>query len=425
LSQDNSRELYRSARKVIPGGVNSPARAWTAVGGEPVFIARGEGPHLWDTDGRRYIDFVCSWGPLILGHAHPEVVEAIAEASRMGASFGAPTKAETQMARLVVEAVPSIDMVRFVSSGTEAGMSALRLARAFTGRDKIVKFEGGYHGHADALLVGAGSGAAAHGIPTSAGVTAANAGDTLVAQYNDLSSVEAHFGAHGRSIACVIVEPVAANMGVVPPEPGFLQGLRDLTEAEGALLVFDEVVTGFRVAYGGAQQLYGVAPDITCLGKVIGGGLPVGAYGGRREIMESVSPLGAMYQAGTLSGNPVAMAAGIKTLELLQKPDVYEGLEARSRRLKEGVREAFEASGTPMTINRVGSMMTPFFAKGDVAGWQAVSAADKEGFARFFHRMLEEGVYLPPSPFEAMFVSTAHGDREIEATIDATRRSLS
>ena len=394
------------------------------MGGEPLFIARGEGSHLWDADGNRYTDYVCSWGPMILGHAHPEVVAAIVSAVDNGTSFGAPTETENQLAQMVVEAFPSIETVRLVSSGTEAGMSALRLARAYTGRDKIVKFEGGYHGHADALLVSAGSGAAAHGVPTSAGVTESTARDTLVADYNDTSSVERYFDEYRGQIAGVIVEPIAANMGVVPPSPGFLEGLRKTTADDGALLIFDEVVSGFRVTYGGAQQLYGVTPDITCLGKIIGGGLPVGAYGGKREIMETVSPLGPMYQAGTLSGNPVAVAAGVKTLQLLQRPGTYEGLEARAARLAQGIEGAFAAAETPLTINRVGSMMTLFFSQTEVTGWKAVSASDKEGFARFFHRMVEEGVYLPPSPFEAMFVSTAHSEDDIQATTEAAQRAL-
>ena len=424
MRRERSTELFAEARRWIPGGVNSPARAWTAVGGEPLFIADGEGSSIRDVDGNRYIDYVCSWGPMVLGHAHPEVVAAVKTAVDRGTSFGAPTETESELARMVVEAFPSIDSVRFVSSGTEAGMSALRLARAYTGRDKIVKFEGGYHGHADALLVSAGSGAAAHGVPTSAGVTASMAQDTLVADYNDVSSVEEYFAAYQDQIACVIVEPIAANMGVVPPAPGFLEGLRKATADNGALLIFDEVVSGYRVGYGGAQHLYGLTPDITCLGKIVGGGLPVGAYGGRREIMETVSPLGPMYQAGTLSGNPVAIAAGLATLWILQRPGTYEGLEARAAALADGLGEAFAKAETPLSINRVGSMMTLFFNPSEVTSWAAVSASDKDGFARFFHRMLEEGVYLPPSPFEAMFVSTAHSDGDIQATIEAAARAL-
>ena len=424
LETERSRSLFAAAKRRIPGGVNSPARAWTAVGGEPLFLSKGDGAYVWDADGNRYIDYVMSWGPMILGHAHPDVVEAVKAAASMGTSFGAPTENENTLAELVLGAFPSIEMVRFVSSGTEAGMSAIRLARAYTGRDKIVKFEGGYHGHADSLLVSAGSGAAAHGVPSSAGVTSSLAGDTLVATYNDLSSVEAYFEAHPGQIAGVIVEPVAANMGVVPPSPGFLEGLRDLTRSGGALLIFDEVVTGFRVAYGGAQELYGVTADVTCLGKVIGGGLPVGAYGGAREIMETASPLGPMYQAGTLSGNPVAMAASITTLRLLRRPGVYEALESTAASLAEGLQEAFAAAATPVVINRVGSMMTLFLSAAEVSGWAGVSASDKDGFARLFHGLLEQGVYLPPSPFEAMFVSTAHGDAEIQATVEAAERAL-
>ena len=424
MDRQRSKELYAAARERMPGGVNSPARSWSAVGGDPLFIERGEGPRVRDVDGNEYIDYVCSWGPLILGHAHPEVVEAVKAAAENGTSFGAPTEMENVLAALVLDALPSLDLVRFVSSGTEASMSALRLARAYTGRSKIVKFEGGYHGHTDALLVAAGSGAMSHGVPDSAGVTASFARDTLTARFNDLSSVESHFDSHPEEIACVIVEPVAGNMGVVPPQPGFLEGLRELTERHGSLLVFDEVITGFRVGYGGAQGLYGVEPDVTCLGKVIGGGMPVGAYGGRREIMETVSPLGPMYQAGTLSGNPVAMAAGARTLELLGQPGVYEGLESTAAELETGLTEVFAESEVPARINRVGSMMTLFFSGDAVTGWASVSASDREAFGRFFHRMLDEGVYLPPSPFEAMFVSTAHGTGEVEDTVEAARKAL-
>lgn len=424
MNRERSGELYAAARRHIPGGVNSPARSWGAVGGTPLFLERGAGSRVWDADGNEYIDYVCSWGPLILGHAHPQVLAAIGEAAANGTSFGAPTERENAVARMVTDAYDSIDMARFVNSGTEATMSALRLARAFTSRPKIVKFEGGYHGHADALLVAAGSGAMAHGVPDSAGVTASFAQDTLLAKFNDLASVEAHFSAFPDDIACVIVEPVAGNMGVVPPDDGFLQRLRDLTVQHKALLIFDEVITGFRVAYGGAQQRYGVAPDITCLGKIIGGGMPVGAYGGSAEIMATVAPLGPMYQAGTLSGNPVAMAAGAATLDALQEPGVYEALEAKASRLAAGLQAVFADAETPLCVNRVGSMMTLFFNAGAVNGWDTVSASDREGFARFFHRMLDEGVYLPPSPFEAMFVSTAHTDADIQATLDAARRAL-
>jgi len=361
---------------------------------------------------------------MILGHAHPEVLAAVKMAADRGMSFGAPTRQENELGQMIVDAVPSVDMVRFVNSGTEAGMSALRLARAFTGRDKIVKFQGGYHGHADALLVEAGSGAATHGVPTSAGVADAVAADTLVAQYNDLPSVQALFNEHPSQIAAVIVEPIAANMGVVPPQPGFLEGLRHLTSETGSLLIFDEVVTGFRVDYGGAQKLFEIEPDITCLGKIIGGGLPVGAYGGRRDIMKTVSPLGPMYQAGTLSGNPVTMAAGAKTLEILQRPGVYDALESTTSKLAAGLQKSFQKAGVTMVVNRVGSMMTLFFNETEVDGWSAVSATDKDRFSQFFHHMLKVGVYLPPSPFEALFVSTAHTDYDIDETIQGAERSL-
>ena len=419
-----SEALYKDAQRYIPGGVNSPARAWTAVGGQPIFISSGHGSRVRDADGNEYIDYVGSWGPLILGHAHPEVTSAIKDAVDKGTSFGAPTERESELASKVVAAFPSIEQVRFVNSGTEAGMSALRLARAYTGRDKVLKFEGGYHGHADSLLVAAGSGATAHGVPTSAGVTGTTAQDTLVATYNELPSVEAYFDANPGQIACIVVEPVAGNMGVVPPAAGFLEGLRKVTSKNGSLLIFDEVITGFRVAYGGAQHLYGITPDLTCLGKIIGGGLPVGAYGGRAEIMERVSPLGPMYQAGTLSGNPVAMAAGIRTLELLAEPGVYEELETKAALFADGIQAAFEETETPLAVNRVGSMLTFFFSSEEVVGWRQVDGSDKEGYARFFHRMIGEGVYLPPSPFEAMFVSTAHTQGDIEATVAAASRAL-
>jgi glutamate-1-semialdehyde 2,1-aminomutase len=404
--------------------VNSPARAWGGVGGDPVFLSKGAGSRVWDADGNEYIDYICSWGPLILGHAHPEVISAIRDAAENGTSFGAPTEAENRLAQMVVDAVPSMEMVRFVSSGTEATMSALRLARAFKKRDRIIKFVGGYHGHSDALLVAAGSGAATHSVPDSAGVTASFAQDTLVANYNDLESIKAHFRNFPDSIACVIIEPIAGNMGIVPPQPGFLEGLRQLTNQYGALLIFDEVISGFRASYGGAQELYGVTPDITCLGKIIGGGMPVGAYGGRRDIMQVVSPLGPMYQAGTLSGNPVAMAAGAKTLELLKGEGVYQGLETKATRLADGIKRVFAEAEVPLTINRVGSMMTLFFNSGTVTGWDSVSKSDRAGFAKFFHRLMDEGVYIPPSAFEAMFVSTAHTDQDIAATIEAAREAL-
>ncbi len=424
MNRTRSQELYSVARNLMPGGVNSPARSWSGVGGNPLFIERASGSRVWDADGNTYLDYVCSWGPMILGHAHPSVIDAVKAATEKGTSFGAPTEMENRLASLVIEAFDSIDLVRFVSSGTEAAMSAIRTARAFTGRDKFVKFEGGYHGHTDSLLVAAGSGAATHGVPTSAGVPESYARETLVATYNSLQSVRACFEAYPDDIACVIVEPVAGNMGVVPPEQGFLEGLRELTTAHGALLVFDEVITGFRLCFGGAQRVYGVHPDLTCLGKIVGGGMPVGAYGGRGDVMSSVSPLGPAYQAGTLSGNPVAMAAGIATLETLKNSEPYSLLERKADRLADGFRQAFVDAETPFTINRVGSMMTLFFNGEDVTDFASASASDTGAFARFFHRMIDEGVYLPPSQFEAMFVSIAHDDEVMDATIEAASRAL-
>ncbi|HEY8477215.1 MAG TPA: glutamate-1-semialdehyde 2,1-aminomutase [Chloroflexota bacterium] len=424
MRTERSEALFEEAKRLIPGGVNSPVRAFRGVGGTPRFIARGAGSRVWDVDGNSYIDYVASWGPLILGHAHPSVVEAVQGAAKEGTSFGAPTEREVELARLVVEAIPSVEMVRFVNSGTEATMSALRLARAFTGREKIVKFDGGYHGHADGLLANMGSGGLTLGVPASPGVPAATAAGTLSARYNDLASVEALFAANGDDIAAVIVEPVAGNMGVVPPRPGFLEGLRAITRRHGALLIFDEVITGFRVAYGGAQSLYGVQPDLTCLGKIVGGGLPVGAYGGRREIMERVSPTGPVYQAGTLSGNPIAMAAGIATLRALQQPGVYDDLERKAARLHQGLKEAAAEAGVPATVNRVGSMLTAFFVDVDVEDYESAKRADTARYAAFFHAMLAEGVYLAPSQFEAAFVSTAHTDEDIERTVLAARKAL-
>ncbi len=424
MRNERSKSLFDDALRLMPGGVNSPARSWSGVGGDPLFLARGAGSRVWDADGHEYIDYVCSWGPLVLGHAPADVVAAINEAAQNGTSFGAPTEAENKVAELVIAAYPSMDRVRFVSSGTEAGMSVLRLARAFTGRDKIIKFVGGYHGHSDALLVSAGSGLATHGVPDSAGVTASFARDTLLADYNDLDSVRVLLDANPGEIACVIVEPVAGNMGTVPPQPGFLEGLQEVTRSAGALLVFDEVITGFRVAQGGAQSIYGVEPDITCLGKIVGGGMPVGAYGARAEIMETVSPLGPMYQAGTLSGNPVAMAAGAATISATGEAGFYEKLDEKGARLQAGLEAVFNAAEVPLTINRVGSMMTLFFNPGPVTSWAEVSLSDKAAFATFFHRMLDEGVYLPPSAFEAMFVSAAHTDEDIDATIVAAGRAL-
>jgi glutamate-1-semialdehyde 2,1-aminomutase len=416
-----SGELFVRAREIIPGGVNSPVRAFKAVGGQPRFIERGEGAYLYDVDGNRYIDYVLSWGPLIHGHAHPHVIDAITRTTARGTSYGAPTELEVRLAAMVIEAMPAVEMVRFVNSGTEATMSALRLARAYTRRNKIIKFAGGYHGHADFLLVAAGSGALTLGIPDSPGVPQATVADTLIAPYNSLPAVEALFEEFPEDIAAVIVEPVAGNMGCVPPQPGYLQGLRELTARFGALLIFDEVMTGFRVAYGGAQQLYGIAPDLTCLGKIIGGGLPAAAYGGRREIMNLIAPAGPVYQAGTLSGNPLAMAAGIAQLELLQQPGVYEQLEERSARLAEGLGAAAAAAGIPLTQTQVGSMFCVFFTDQPVIDYTTAKTANTERYARFFQAMLAQGIYLAPSQFEAGFLSLAHQEPEIEQTIQAAQ----
>ncbi len=424
MDTQRSEALYAQARDLMPGGVSSPVRAFKAVGGTPRFIARGEGAYLWDVDGARYIDYVLSWGPLIFGHAYPPLVRAVQAAAARGSSFGAPTEAEVRLAQLVTAAMPAVEMVRFVNSGTEATMSALRLARAFTSRTKIVKFAGGYHGHADMLLVAAGSGALTLGTPDSPGVPAGATAATLVAPYNDVDAVETLFSKNPDEIAAVIVEPVAGNMGCVPPAPGFLEGLRRLTRERGALLIFDEVMTGFRVAYGGAQALYGIVPDLTCLGKIVGGGLPAAAYGGRRDIMRMVAPSGPVYQAGTLSGNPLAMAAGITQLEALQAPGTYEQLEQRTATLAAGIGEAAHSAGVPIYQTRVGSMFGVFFTGEPVRDETSAKRSDTAAYATYFHAMLDAGVYLAPSQFEAGFLSTAHSDEDIARTVEAATTAM-
>jgi glutamate-1-semialdehyde 2,1-aminomutase len=419
-----SREAFERAWRVIPGGVNSPARAFGAVGGQPLFIARGEGPFLFDVDGNQYLDYVGSWGPLILGHAHPRVVRAVEEAMRKGASFGAPTEMETQLAELIVAAVPSIEMVRLVSSGTEASMSAIRLARGFTGRDRIVKFAGCYHGHVDSLLVQAGSSATTFGVPNSPGVPRNCTADTVVLRYNDCEDLAEAFRARGAEIAGVILEPVVGNMGLVTPKPEFLKELRRLTEVQGALLIYDEVMTGFRLAYGGAQQLYHQMPDLTVLGKIVGGGLPVGAYGGRADIMKQVMPAGPVFQAGTLSGNPLAMAAGIATLQELRDHPPYARLEKLGAQLAEGLHQAATAAGLPHQLARAGSMWTLFFNPQPVTDYDVARASDTARFARFFWGMMERGIYLPCSQFEAAFLSAVHTEQHVAQTVAAAREVL-
>ncbi|MBK1647274.1 glutamate-1-semialdehyde 2,1-aminomutase [Rhabdochromatium marinum] len=420
-----SHDLFVAAQHHIPGGVNSPVRAFRSVGGDPVFFESASGAHVQDADGRDYIDYVGSWGPMILGHAHPEVLQTVSERVAKGLSFGAPTELETQMADKVCELVPSIDLVRMVSSGTEATMSALRLARGFTGRDKVIKFEGCYHGHVDSLLVKAGSGMLTLGEPSSPGVPAALAELTLTLTYNDLDGVRDTFAKMGDDIACIIVEPVAGNMNCIPPQPGFLEGLRELCDQHGAVLIFDEVMTGFRVSLGGAQGRYGVTPDLTALGKVIGGGMPVGAFGGRRDIMEKISPLGPVYQAGTLSGNPIAMAAGLKTLELISAPGFFEQVEASTTRLTAGLSELASAAGVGFSTNQAGAMFGLFFTSdGPVTNYQQATSCNQDAFRTFFTRMLEQGVYLAPSAFEAGFVSSAHSAADIDATLNAAREAF-
>ena len=417
-----SKILFDDARRYIPGGVNSPVRAFRGVGGTPVFFKRGAGAYLYDEDDRRYIDYVGSWGPMIAGHAHPAVVRAVQAAAADGLSFGAPTAIETVMARTVQALVPSMELVRMCSSGTEATMSAIRLARGFSSRNTLIKFEGCYHGHSDSLLIKAGSGALTLGVPTSPGVPAALAAYTMTLNFNDLSQVQEAFAAKGQEIAAVIVEPVAGNMNCIPPAPGFLAGLRELCDRYGSVLIFDEVMTGFRVAPGGAQALYGVKPDLTTLGKIIGGGMPVGAFGGRRAIMEKLAPLGPIYQAGTLSGNPVAMAAGLAMLDLIAAPGFHDRLAAKTRQLCDGLIAAAREAGVPLTTNAVGGMFGVFFTEEPVTTYAQAVACDVERFKAFFHGMLAEGVYLAPSAFEAGFLSSAHTDADIDATLSAARR---
>ena len=410
--------LFERSSRVVPGGVNSPVRAWSAVGGEPVFVGRGAGSRIFDEDGRGYIDYVCAWGPLILGHAPPAVVDAVVSAVPEGMGFGAPTKKELELAELVSERIAGIEQLRLVNSGTEATMSAIRLSRGYTGRNKVLKFDGCYHGHVDALLAKAGSGVASFSLPDSAGVPESFTGQTLIAGFNDVASVRSVIQENHQDLAAVIVEPVCGNMGVIPPEPGFLEALRELTRQYGVVLIFDEVITGFRVARGGAQERYGVTPDLTCLGKILGGGLPVGAFGGRRDIMSCLAPVGPVYQAGTLSGNPVTVTAGLATLRALEAPGVYRELEEKGRKLEEGLKGVL-GRGVQGTVNRVGSMLTLFLGLDRVTEPDHARACERDRFARFFHGMLARGIYLPPSPFEALFLSLAHSDEDIAATVTA------
>lgn len=424
MDLSRSEELFTRSQNLLPGGVNSPVRSFGGVGGTPPFLAKGNGARVWDVDGNEYLDFLGSWGPLILGHAHPAVVEAIQRTAAGGTSFGAPTEGELDLAELITSAVPSIQMLRLVSSGTEATMSAIRMARAFTGRPKILKFNGNYHGHSDGLLVKAGSGLATHGVPTSAGVPESYAAETLVAEYNRLDTVAKLFDANVNQIAAIIVEPMAGNMGVVPPDAGFLEGLHKITRDNGALLIFDEVISGFRVAFGGAQARYNITPDLTCLGKIIGGGLPVGAYGGREEIMRMAAPLGPAYQAGTLSGNPLAVAAGIACLTELAKPGVYERLEELGALAEQGLKAAADATGLAVTVNRVGSAYTAFFGETPVTTWDEAADSDTERYAFYFHGMLKRGVYTAPSQFEAGFVSLAHTQDDLAFAAEQATASM-
>ncbi|MFC0048901.1 glutamate-1-semialdehyde 2,1-aminomutase [Rheinheimera tilapiae] len=420
-----SEQLFERAQHTIPGGVNSPVRAFKSVGGTPVFIDRADGAYLYDVDGKRYIDYVGSWGPMLLGHNHPAIREAVIKAAEKGLSFGAPCPAEIDMAELVSKLVPSMEMLRMVSSGTEATMSAIRLARGYTGRNTIVKFEGCYHGHADSLLVKAGSGALTLGVPNSPGVPADFAKYTLTSEFNNLAQLQALFAEHGNDIACIIVEPVAGNMNCIPPQPGFLQGLRELCDQYGSVLIFDEVMTGFRVALGGAQAVYGVQPDLTTLGKIIGGGMPVGAFGGKKAIMQHIAPLGPVYQAGTLSGNPIAMAAGLAALTAISQPGVYDALTAKTTTLLQGLQQAADAAGVPFCTNQVGGMFGMFFTdQAEVSSYQQATKCNIDAFKRFFHLMLQQGIYLAPSAYEAGFLSLAHSDSDLAATIDAAKRSF-
>ncbi len=424
MKTERSEQLFATAQKIIPGGVNSPVRAFRSVGGQPRFIAKAKGSRLYDADGNSYIDYVLSWGPMILGHAPATVTKAIQQAAANGTSYGAPTELEIQLATMIREALPSMELVRLVSSGTEAVMSAVRVARAYTKRDGILKFEGCYHGHSDYLLAKAGSGLTTLGIPDCPGVPEDFTKHTLTAPYNNLQAVEQLITKHHRQLACVIVEPIAGNMGVVPPAPEFLQALRKLTDAHGMLLIFDEVISGFRVQYGGAQTLYGVTPDLTILGKIIGGGLPVGAYGGTKDIMKMIAPSGPVYQAGTLSGNPLAVTAGIETLKRLKKPGVYEQLEQRSAALADGLGKAARKAGVSLTQTRVGSMIGTFFTQGPVTDWGSAKKSDTKAYAKFFHQMLEAGIYLAPSQFEAAFMSLAHAPKDIDRTIKAAQAAF-
>lgn len=425
METKKSNELYKRALQVIPGGVNSPVRAFKAVGRDPVFMQRANGSKMWDVDGNMYIDYVGSWGPMLLGHAHPDVVEAVKRTAEGGLSFGAPTEMEVRIAELICAMIPSVEMVRMVNSGTEATMSAIRLARAYTKRDKIIKFEGCYHGHGDSFLIKAGSGALTLGAPDSPGVTNGTAQDTLIAQFNDIESVKKLFENNPDSVAAVILEPVAGNMGCVPPSETFLRGLRELCTMHKALLIFDEVMTGFRLARGGAQELYGVVPDLTTLGKIIGGGMPVGAYGGRREIMSMISPAGPVYQAGTLSGNPVAMASGYAALKYIHEhPDIYVNIEMKGSAIEEGFRTIISKHGYPLCFNRTGSMFTLFFTGERVMDFATASSSDRQQFAAYFTSMLEQGIYMPPSQFEAAFISTAHTEGDIEKTVSAAEVAL-